>query len=282
MNRKSTTEIRKRYKGTYIGIYSGVSFFTVNHTVMSGILTRCEELGVIPVVEVVSDETRTPLSVATGQVHAAIVFGHRMADMGIHLSYEIPILYVNTNLRNAPGSITFDEPHGIELGIRHLIDRGRKHLAYIYCEREHYSAEARLRAVVDTCERYHLPNPAVLKLDKELELGFSNRQMLQLIETFLKRDKKIDGVILSPDRIAPLLYTSLQSLKRKIPKDVSVIGFNNSDFTRLVSPTLSVLWPQYEQLGKQTVNLVFDALNGGTGMDAPIILQYELIERESS
>jgi DNA-binding LacI/PurR family transcriptional regulator len=67
----------------------------------------------------------------------------------------------------------------------------------------------------------------------------------------------------------------------RVPEDVSVIGIDDIDISRYMSPSLSTVHIPLEEMGRATGRLLMDRLENGSGLPMKIELPYTLIRRES-
>lgn len=84
------------------------------------------------------------------------------------------------------------------------------------------------------------------------------------------------------DRAAATLYSVIEQSGKKIPDDVSVIGFDNTDICQVISPKLSSLGISKEVFAIQALNIMQQAIQkkhpGGINY---IKLNLTLYERDS-
>lgn len=67
-----------------------------------------------------------------------------------------------------------------------------------------------------------------------------------------------------------------------IPKDFSVIGFDDLDISKVFSPALTTIRQPFDQLAEQAVNMLISSINSGILINSGISLEPELIKREST
>ncbi|SKB71545.1 transcriptional regulator, LacI family [Arthrobacter sp. 31Cvi3.1E] len=76
-------------------------------------------------------------------------------------------------------------------------------------------------------------------------------------------------------------FRGLKALGLKIPEDVSLLGFDDLEWTRLVTPPLSVVSQPVLDLGRTAVEVLLDRIDGATDPFRNRTLPTELISRES-
>jgi len=69
----------------------------------------------------------------------------------------------------------------------------------------------------------------------------------------------------------------------RIPGELSVIGFEDSDFARLLNPAITVVKRPLLQIGRQMAHLLLQEINEKERSEQPVklVVPTELIKRES-
>ena len=83
------------------------------------------------------------------------------------------------------------------------------------------------------------------------------------------------------DIIAAGLYLAARERGLRIPRDLSVIGFDDMDFARVLDPALSTVALDAELLGATAFELLMGRMAGGRPR-RPTVLPAELIVRGST
>jgi DNA-binding LacI/PurR family transcriptional regulator len=69
---------------------------------------------------------------------------------------------------------------------------------------------------------------------------------------------------------------------RAVPRDVSVVGFDDVPFARYLTPPLTTVRQDFEEIGRRSVHMVLDAIDGAGDAVMRATITPELIMRESS
>lgn len=67
-----------------------------------------------------------------------------------------------------------------------------------------------------------------------------------------------------------------------VPEHISVLGFDGSQLTELVRPTLTSMEQPIQEMGKVTVKTLLKQIQSGESPEQDIVLQHRLVVRESS
>ncbi|MGD0036341.1 MAG: LacI family DNA-binding transcriptional regulator [Bacteroidota bacterium] len=102
------------------------------------------------------------------------------------------------------------------------------------------------------------------------------------IELFSKNCELPSAVFCYNDLVAIGLINALLELKIRVPEKVSVVGFDNIDFSKFVKiPLTTIQMPAYE-IGETAATLIINQItNSSALLNENIILEHKLIERNS-
>ncbi|MDR3284983.1 MAG: LacI family transcriptional regulator [Treponema sp.] len=103
---------------------------------------------------------------------------------------------------------------------------------------------------------------------------------IALGETLSRRDD-ITAVFATADILGAGIITGLAAQGRRIPQDVSVIGFDDMFFSRITTPPLTTIHQNAEEKGAVAADMMVDFLEGKEIQGRNIVLPVELRERGS-
>ena len=95
----------------------------------------------------------------------------------------------------------------------------------------------------------------------------------------LKKNKKIDAIFCTSDEIAMGAYQALKEEGLSIPKDISIIGFDNSKLSLLVKPKLTTVQLPYSEMTQKAIQHIIDPQIFDDNFN--ILVESPLIKRES-
>lgn len=177
-----------------------------------------------------------------------------------------------------PGiSIGCDNFQGSHAGVRHLIESGRRQIAFLGNASSHYPEFfERYRGYVTALDAENLtPNPQ-LRVDAD----FTEQSGYTAAEELLRRNVDFDGVFAASDLIAIGAMRALQEHGLRIPEDVGVVGFDDIPLARHTNPPLSTIMQDARLAGETLVETLLTLIRGETAEAK--ILPTKLIVRRSS
>lgn len=107
---------------------------------------------------------------------------------------------------------------------------------------------------------------------------FIQNRYFDYARKLLKNMKKMTAVFAGHDRIALLFYSLAQEMGISIPDDLSIVGYDDLDFT-IVSLT-TMHQPIYE-MGQESLKLIMSRINEEERTSQKIVLKSFLVERNS-
>jgi DNA-binding LacI/PurR family transcriptional regulator len=154
---------------------------------------------------------------------------------------------------------------------QHLIKLGRKRIVFLGGTDP--EATQRFRGYTEALQE------AGIALDDALarRVEFEAESATAAVDDLMRRKIPIDGVVAASDLIALGAIRALSRAGRAVPRDVSVVGYDNNLLSRLSTPTLSTVQQDIPKAGRVLVSKLLD----WTGDPRPELLSTELIIRES-
>lgn len=162
---------------------------------------------------------------------------------------------------------------------RHLIDLGRRRIAYIgVTPRDRAVGHARREGVCTALEE------AGLVWDDALaeRTDFSMQGGRAACERLLARGADFDGLFCATDSIAIGAMQALHAAGRQTPQDVAVVGMGHSRMSELIHPTLTTAHYYYEKSGEEAARLLMNAMQDENPVRQQLCLGFEIMHGESS
>lgn len=168
-------------------------------------------------------------------------------------------------------SVGSDNVLGGRRATLHLARLGRKAIAFVGSNDP--EAMQRRQGYVEALEANGLAaDPA---LDVRVDFGFESAE--RALGQLLARGRKLDGIFASSDLIALGAIRALRKANLSVPKDVSVVGYDDMLLARLSTPALTTIQQDTLEAGRRLVSQVMDP----QADQYPDTLPTHLIVRES-
>ena len=174
-------------------------------------------------------------------------------------------------------SVVVDNAGGAAEAVRHLVAHGHRHIGFVGAFLQHDISE-RYRGYVSALEEAGIePDPA-LCFTVEDDLSSGGREAASAI---LDAGVPLSAVFASTDTHAVGLMAALQEADVRIPDDVAVIGFDDSELAQTAVPALSSVRQLPHALGSAAATELFDLIDGLPGSRGEHVLPTVLIPRHS-
>jgi LacI family transcriptional regulator len=194
----------------------------------------------------------------------------------------IPVVYVLTQSDDPQDlSLTYDDEQGAELATRHLLELGRKRIAYVGGPVRHLSSRLRQLGT----ERALLAAGSALAPSDALAGQWSESWGRSAASLLAKRTgaDRVDGIFCGSDQIARGVADGLREAGVRVPQDVSIVGFDNWNVMVEGSrPPLTTIDPNLTMLGQLAANRLLHAIDGGDLGSGLVLQPCDLVLRESS
>jgi DNA-binding LacI/PurR family transcriptional regulator/signal transduction histidine kinase len=191
--------------------------------------------------------------------------------------YEpLPMVSVELSLQGIP-CVKADSGGGIRAATEHLIlAHGFQRIVFIRGPEGQQEAEDRYRAYQETLEAHHIPLDIRLVLNGDYTHASGEKVMGQ----FLSQEITFDGIVSANDSMALGAIEVLRQHGKRIPEDVAVCGFDDTEEGRFLTPALtSVRQSIYEQ-GHKATNILL-ARMAGESVPEVVTLPSILVVRRS-
>lgn len=171
--------------------------------------------------------------------------------------------------------VTTDQYGGAVQAMNHLIECGHRKIGLIAGDFSQYVYSARYNGYVD-----------VLK-ENGIEINYNYIHTIEAnidaaqksVEEILKLEDRPTALFCTNDTIAVGAMKACTRAGLKIPEDMAIIGFDDSEMCRLVEPELSTIRVDKERMGQIAVEKLIDLIEGRAVEGHIIETKTELIRR---
>lgn len=207
-----------------------------------------------------------------------IIMGSHNLETEDYKNLKLPIVAIDRYLSDEIPFITSDNYTGATLATNLLIDKGCRMLAHISGPLElDTPANKRCQGFLDVVRQNNIEHVVV-----ETTLNdFGNPEYVKIIKELFEQHPDIDGVFVSSDMIGATLISVSKSLKKKIPKDIKIVGYDDISIASLIVPPLTTVRQPIEQIGKRAIELIVKKIEGEE-VTIENMLPVTLIERKTT
>ncbi len=180
--------------------------------------------------------------------------------------------YIEHN--NHVGYVGTDSSEGIDLAVNHLYSLGHKKIAFLNGSKNSMVSEQRHQSFVNSMIKHGLEVD-----DNLIEYGYYVPDCAKdHVPGFITNGAT--AIMCASDLIASGVIYELQKLGLKVPKDISVIGFDDLPIAAQLSPSLTTIRQDRTDLGKSAFLLLDGLIHNVT--ISKMLLRAKFIQRDSS
>ncbi|TDB69585.1 LacI family transcriptional regulator [Micromonospora sp. KC721] len=173
-------------------------------------------------------------------------------------------------------SVAADDRTGARSAVEHLIAAGCRRIATITGPQDTSGGVDRLHGYTDALTANGLPvEPArIAHADWSRESGEA------AMRTLLRQAPDLDAVFAASDAIAAGTLPALRDAGRQVPRDVRVVGFDDSGLAATLDPPLTTVRHPLDRISEEMVRLLADVIAGRSPVS--ITVPTTLVVRGSS
>lgn len=210
-----------------------------------------------------------------------LIFTDSLDDAELTRLYQLGFPMVLLH-RSPPDSlnipcVTFENKSGSRKLIDHLIEvHGYRRIAFLAGPEEHEDSYWREMGYRESLTAHNLPfDPALMALG-----GFNQDQAQHSVENWLRQGVEIEAIFSGDDEAGIGALAALQRAGKRVPEDIALVGFDDIDVSRYLSPPLTTVRAPIEQAGREAARQLVQLIQSGRA-DPLILLPTELVIRRS-
>jgi DNA-binding LacI/PurR family transcriptional regulator len=204
-----------------------------------------------------------------------IVAPHESAADGLrHLSSKIPVVAVDAGAGLSVPVVMVDQRAGAARVTRHLLSLGHETVWHVAGPVDWVDANGRVDGWREVLEAGGHQVPEVLRGDWSSRSGYQ-------IGRSLAQDPEVTAIFVGNDQMALGVLRALREAGRRVPEDVSVVGFDDVPESAYFWPPLTTVRQDFEEVGRHAFHVLLDQMAGRPSQPRRLV-EPELIVREST
>lgn len=252
---------------------------------LAGIVSHSQREGIQVLVDIFEDGRgpRTPDEWMPNTCDGLIIIGAR-ADQEFPRSvrnFSSRVVLIERLMLNANfSSVMADDTRGGYLATRHLINHGHRNIALVTRPRRHseslYKRQEGYQAALR--EAGIEPTEALITYADGWNPAEGERAMNRL----LSEGTPFTAVFGCTDRLATGALRSIKNVGKRVPEDISIVGFDDVEMARILDPPLTTVQLPMFELGYEAARLLSEVREEELFRPRQVVLTVELVERGST
>jgi LacI family transcriptional regulator len=177
-----------------------------------------------------------------------------------------------------------DEVKGGYIATKHLIEKGRTKIKMITDQLYNSASFGRLEGFKKALKEKGISfSENDVKLCHHVHEGYHVQAGYDKTMEMLQKKEKFDGIFCYNDLIAYGAIRALKEKKVKIPQEVSVVGYDDIRFSRLIEPELTTVKVHKFEMGYQAFQMIYKRIKNKNRVNSSTrkVLDVELVVRNS-
>ncbi len=207
-----------------------------------------------------------------------IVSEQESADALLHAPADVPLVAVEAGPERGVPVVAVDQLAGAMSATRHLLDLGHRTVWHITGPASSLESQQRATGWRAVLEAAGAAPPAPLVGDWSARSGYD-------LGRRLSADDCVTAVFVANDQMALGVLRAMHEAGRRIPRDVSVIGFDDIPEAPYFTPPLTTVRQDFGELGSRSLRVLVRAVETfktGEGAPAGSLIAPELVVRAST
>ena len=197
------------------------------------------------------------------------------ADALVNLPVGIPLVAVEAGRPNSVPLVAVDQFAGAVNATQLLLDLGHETVWHVSGPREFLEAQQRVDGWRATLEAAGAHVPPVLVGDWSPASGY--RVGLQLAG-----DLEVTAIFVANDQMALGVLRALHERGREIPREVSIVGFDDIPEAQYFTPPLTTVRQDFGEMGRSSLRLLLELIQDTGQPPQRVTIAPELVVRRST
>lgn len=188
-----------------------------------------------------------------------------------------PVVLANGKL-DLPNSysVLVDDEYGVSLAVRHLAEKGHREIYYLK-DLDTVSANRKCQGFLNGMRHEGLEAAKRHVLETEMSLEGGRRA----VEKLIRNKKTFTALVCGEDITAVGAVKALLRAGIRVPEDVAVTGYNNSEYARICEPQLTTIDNKPELVAMLSVQLLTSLIEK-TDVYSSCTIQPELVQGQTT
>jgi LacI family transcriptional regulator len=212
-------------------------------------------------------------------VDGVIIMGMRLDDPYLQeiVQSSIPCVLIDIPLQvKGVGSVSTDNLRGAYIAVDYLIQKGHRHIGMINGHTQAHVSIRRLEGYRQALEHHQIP----FREDWVADGSFSEIGGFESAIKLLTQHPEITAFFCASDLMSIGAIQGLKTIGKKVPKEISIIGFDDINMSAYCSPSLTTIHQNKYEMGYRATQMLIDMLEKRS-IHPHISLPSQLVERES-
>jgi DNA-binding LacI/PurR family transcriptional regulator len=189
--------------------------------------------------------------------------------------HRVPMIALDDSLDDSVSVVATDEEGGARKAVEHLLHLGHRTVWHLAGPQDWIVANERQKGWQDALTEAGATVHEPLRGDWSAASGYQAGQALA-------RNESVTAIFAANDQMALGLLLALHEAGRRVPADISVVGFDGSPDGAYFVPPLTSVQPDFVATGRRCLALMLDLIASGDRPRERVVVPTSLVARRSS
>ncbi|MEU8816680.1 LacI family DNA-binding transcriptional regulator [Actinoplanes sp. NPDC048796] len=200
---------------------------------------------------------------------------HLLDAVALELPPGAQVVVVDSDASDRYPVVDTDQADGARQAVSHLLELGHETVRHVSGPADSFSAGRRAQAWRDVLTEAGRPVPPMLQGDWSAESGY--RAGLEIAA-----DPTCTAVFTANDQMALGVLRALHERGRRVPEDVSVVGFDDIPDAVSYLPPLTTIHQDFAEMGRRCVDRLLHQIRGQSSPPGRTLVPTRLVARDST
>lgn len=192
-----------------------------------------------------------------------------------HVPVKVPLVAVGCGTKAAVTSVAIDNEAGAYAATRYLLSLGHRTVHHVAGTSSHLDAQERVDGWRRALEEAGAPRPDLLVGDWSASSGYKMGRELAA-------DPELTAIFCGNDTMALGVMRALAERGLRVPRDVSIVGFDDVPDAGFYTPPLTTVRQDFGEVGRRALGTLIDRMSGAIESGLRVRIAPELIIRASA
>ncbi len=232
------------------------------------------------------EEFETPLSVKEGIISGIITLGRISRNtLNSIIKFNLPLVIIDQYFDDLVCDyVLTDNISGSYTATEHLIKQGHKKIGFVGDISASSSFYDRYQGFIKALNQYSIPYNSTLSItDKSpSEYISADYSLGKVVEILKKLPELPSAFVCCNDNEAITVINALKLINISVPEDISIVGFDNIESSKNITPELTTMHICKEIMGQRAVRSLLAKTSNLNELSEKILLPPTFIERNST
>lgn len=193
---------------------------------------------------------------------------------------HLPVILFDRYFPGLPTvNVVVDNFNGAYQATRHMLEQGSRHIGFVTLDSTQIQMSDRLAGYTAALQEEGI-QLRVLKIPYRLQPD----KIAEKVKLFIKKNKDLNGVLFATNYLAISGLDAINSLHKKVPADMAIVGFDDNTHFSLFSPAITAVAQPMQEISEQVMKKLIACMADTADISraSTVVLPTRLIIRESS